>query len=197
MKAFDIEKIFDIIKKEYSLYLTKEKSALIENLDYQKLFRITKKNSDKISEDTYYLNETNLDYDLVILLCLGVLCGKLNPLKVELMHLEVLKIKEKLDLDCKEESIMLPTIMKEKILSDVPFNIIFLESDVEIFNYLAEEIDLKTAKFYYEISDMMQSIYEKTTGEEFNLFKYLEVRNNLNYDEVYDKLYNFVSSKVM
>ncbi len=197
MKDIDIERIFDIIKKEYGVFLSNEKIALINELDYQNIIRLTKEKSKVSISGDYYLNFDMLDYDLIILLCLSFLCGKLNPLKIELIKLESLHIKSLLNLDnSNEDNLMIARIIKEKVLADVPFNVIFLESDVDIFDYLTEEKDLKTAKFYYEISKLMLSIYRKNI-EEFNLLKYLQVRDSLNYDLVYDKLYNFVSKKVM
>ena len=198
MKDIDIERIFDIIKKEYGVFLSNEKIALINELDYQNIIRLTKEKSKVSISGDYYLNFDMLDYDLIILLCLSILCGKLNPLKIELIKLESLHIKSLLNLDnSNEDDLMIARIIKEKVLADVPFNVIFLESDVDIFDYLTEEKDLKTAKFYYEISKLMLSIYRKNGKEEFNLLKYLQVRDSLNYDLVYDKLYNFVSKKVM
>ena len=198
MKDIDIERIFDIIKKEYGVFLSNEKIALINELDYQNIIRLTKEKSKVSISGDYYLNFDMLDYDLIILLCLSILCGKLNPLKIELIKLESLHIKSLLNLDNsnEEDNLLIARIIKEKVLADVPFNVIFLESDVDIFDYLTEEKDLKTAKFYYEISKLMLSIYRKNI-EEFNLLKYLQVRDSLNYDLVYDKLYNFVSKKVM
>ena len=70
-----------------------------------------------------------------------------------------------------------------------------MESDIEIFNYLVSEKGYKIAKLYVETSYEMQ---KKVLNQgEFNPFKYLEIANDLNFDDICDRLYNFINTRVI
>ena len=113
-------------------------------------------------------------------MCLQTLCGKLTPLKKGLIEIEVRNIALNYNIDINknnEQEFQIATLLKHSILDDLPFNIIFLDSDIEIFNYLSEEKGIKIAKFYYQISELMR-------------------KKDINYDEVYDEIYNFINEKI-
>ena len=221
--------VFDIIKNEYKVFLSSEKLDLIENLDYSKFFKLMEKDNNYpiyLSGDTYYLNP-NLDsiiedipnnsnnlysmylrnnkqdkiyYDLIIFMCLSLLCGELNPLKIGLIEYEIRKINQVNNLDVSlvnnYKELEIASIVREKLLDDIPYNIIFLDSDIEIFNYLTEEKGITVAKHYYEISKLMQEKFKGFDKNKFTLKGFLDYYNNVNYDDVLDIIYDFINTKI-
>ena len=221
--------VFDILKKQYSIFLASEKLDLIENLDYSNFFKLTNKDSIYpiyLSGDIYYLN-FNLDksiekipndssdllisylknykvdeiyLDLVPFMCLSLLCGELNPLKMGLIEYEIRKFSYQNNISSSPvnnyKELEIASIIHDNILKDVPFNIIFLDSDIEIFNYLAEEKGIKVAKHYYEISKLMKEKYKKIPKDNFNLENYIKFYNYINYDDVLDLIYDFINEKI-
>lgn len=85
--------------------------------------------------------------------------------------------------------------MLESILKDLPFNIIFLDNDTEIFYYLSEEKGIKIAKMYYEVSCLMKEKYKKLTGN-FSLKDFLSFYDALDYSDVLDFVYDFINMKI-
>lgn len=177
-----------------------------------------------LSGDTYYLNR-NLDKDiktlngndlystylrkidlntiyndLVVFFVLSSFCGELNPLKLGLIEFESRNICDKYKIsnsninNYKEYEIA--CLVKEKILGDVPFNIIFLDSDIEIFHYLTIEKGIEVAKLYHQISEMMKNKYKNIKNKKFSLKRYLEFYDSLNYDDVFDLIYDFINLKI-
>lgn len=221
--------VFDIIKNEYKVFLSSEKLDLIENLDYSKFFKLMEKDNNYpiyLSGDTYYLNP-NLDsiiedipnnsndlysmylrnnkqdkiyYDLIIFMCLSLLCGELNPLKIGLIEYEIRKINQVNNLDVSlvnnYKELEIASIVREKLLDDIPYNIIFLDSDIEIFNYLTEEKGITVAKHYYEISKLMQEKFKGFDKNKFTLKGFLDYYNKINYDDVLDIIYDFINTKI-
>lgn len=186
------DEIFDIIKENYSKYLNKEKLELLNNINYNNLF--------KIKDDTIYykidcfsypLNKNNLTIEIVIFMCLAYICSNLNPLKIILIDYEINKIIEdnNLERNLSINNFELVNIIENKIINDLPYNIIFLESDIEIFNYLRIEKGIKIAKLYHNIAISLGTIN--------NPLEYYLTYKNLNYDNTYDMLYNFINEKIM
>lgn len=177
-----------------------------------------------LSGDTYYLNR-NLDKDiktlngnglytnylknndintiyndLVTFLVLTSFCGELNPLKIGLIEFEVRNISNKYNISISDinnyKELEIASLVKEKILVDIPFNIIFLDSDIEIFHYLTIEKGIEVAKLYHQISEMMKNKYKIIKNKKFSLKKYIEFYDSINYDDVFDLIYDFINLKI-
>ena len=200
MTNLSLKEIFNIIKEEYKPFLTFDKIEFIDNLDYDNFFKYR---DDivlpylSISGDSYYLKKESLQLEQLFFMALSLLCGNLNPLKVELILLEVKKNISKYLGETTNfyQELEIANVVKDGLLKDVPFNVIFLESDIEIFNYLVSEKGYKIAKLYVETSYEMQ---KKVLNQgEFNPFKYLEIANDLNFDDICDRLYNFINTRVI
>ncbi|MBQ8472777.1 MAG: hypothetical protein IJ501_04675 [Bacilli bacterium] len=219
--------VFDIIEKEYKVFLSRDKREILENITYSNFFKVCEKedlppiyligNINYLNQNIFkeipslrgndlystYLRENNnfnLFNDLVIFMCLSILCGELNPLKLGLIELEIREISNKYNLNISNvnnyKELNIARIVKDKILSDVPFNIIFLDSDIEIFNYLTEEKGIKIAKLYYQISGMMKSKFKGFSNNNFSLSNFINYYNNINYDDVMDLIYDFLNEKI-
>lgn len=203
--------IFDIIIKEYSIFLSPEKKELLDNFDYNNFYKIV--SEDKLppiylNETHYLLNEkialnseeiNNFYLKLVPLMCFMFVCGDINYLKLCLIRLEIQKLADEYHLNIDNynfEDIEVAKLVEEKILDDLPKKIIFLDSDVEIFNYLAEEKGLPTAKVYYQISKMMDSKFKDFSNNNFNLNEFFEYLRTINYEDVFDLIYEFINKKI-
>ncbi len=183
------QEIFDIIKNDYGKYLKKEKQELLDN---NNLFKI-------IDDTIYYqkdgfsypLKKDNLGIEIIIFMCLASLCGNLTPLKIALIDYEVNQIIENntLERTLEVNNFELVDILKSRILDELPYNIIFFDTDIEIFDYLANEKDVKVAKLYYEINSSL--------GNFTNPLDYYLTYKNFNYEEAYDKVYNFINKKII
>ena len=189
-------KIFTILKNEYSIYLSNDKIKFLDNIDVFKFYKIINNNS---LPPIYYLGEQyylNNYYDLskieelIPFLCLSSLVNNLNPLKVGLIEEELEYLKDKYEINIlmyhKNEK-EVASIISKSILSDIPFKVIFKESDVDIVNYLREEKGSKIGLFYYEISKKMKDKYKSD-----NYY----IDNSVDYSEIIDNIYDFVSSKI-
>lgn len=219
--------VFDVLEKEYKVFLASEKIEMLEGIIYSNFFKVTENASLPpiyLSGDTYYLNRTldkerksltsddlysnylrsnnisKIYEEVVIFLCLSLMCGELNPLKIGLIELEVREISNRHGISTSSinnhKELDIAILVKEKLLNDVPFNIIFLDSDVEIFNYLATESGIEIAKFYYRISEMMSQKYQGLKDKEFSLGKFLNYYEAINYDDVMDVIYDFINTKI-
>ena len=71
-----------------------------------------------------------------------------------------------------------------------------MDSDVEIFDYLAEEKGISVARKYYEIKNIMNKKYKNFGRNNSNLDEFLSYYENINYEDVFDLLYDFVNLKV-
>ena len=219
--------VFDILEKEYKVFLSSEKIEILENIIYKNLFKVCENINLPpvyLSGDTYYLNRSldkeikslseatlyskylkendinDIYLELVIFLCLSMLCGELNPLKIGLIEYEVRKISNKYNLKTSSvnnyKELEIATLVHEKILNDVPFNIIFKDSDIEIFYYLGNEKGIEVAKLYYEISTSMKKQYDGLKGKKFSLNKFLKYYESINYEDVMDLIYGFINLKI-
>ena len=219
--------VFDILEKEYKVFLSSEKKEMIENIIYSNLFKVCENTNLPpvyLSGDTYYLNRTldkeikslndnslyskylketdinDIYLELVIFLCLSMLCSELNPLKKGLIELEVRKISSKYNIKTSSvnnyKELEVATLVHEKLLNDVPFNIIFKDSDIEIFYYLGLEKGIEVAKLYHEISSLMKKKFKKIETSEFSLKKYLVYYESINYEDEMDLIYNYINEKI-
>ena len=191
LKSFNslTQEIFEIIKTDYGKFLTKEK---LEYLDNNNLF--------KIVDDTIYyqkdlvsypLKKENLTIQVIVFMCLLSVCSNINPLKILLISDEVNNIITKYNLDENNNirNFEFIDILKVKILDDLPFNIIFLDTDIEIFNYLVTEKGIKTARLYYDIN--------KSLGRVNNPIDYYLNYQDYDFDLAYDKVYNFINTRII
>ena len=191
LKSFNslTQEIFEIIKTDYGKFLTKEK---LEYLDNNNLF--------KIVDDTIYyqkdlisypLKKENLSIQVIVFMCLLSVCSNINPLKILLISDEVNNIITKYNLDENNNirNFDFTDILKTKILDDLPFNIIFLDTDIEIFNYLVTEKGIKTARFYYDLN--------KSLGRVNNPIDYYLNYQDYDFDLAYDKVYNFINTRII
>lgn len=217
------KEVFDIIEREYKVFLSEEKRNLIENIDYENLFKLTdnldippiffngetnylRSSFDNINTNslyTNYLRNTNINVvykEMVIYMCLSFLCDEITPLKRGLIELEIRNIGQKYNLKFSKinnyKELEVAKIVKEKILNDLPLNIIFLDSDIEIFNYLAEEKGIQFAKIYYQISNMMKNSYGNFYKNKFNLEEFCNYYDSINYNSVLDYIYSFINQKI-
>ena len=191
LKSFNslTQEIFEIIKTDYGKFLTKEK---LEYLDNNNLF--------KIVDDTIYYQKDLVSYPLkkekltiqvIVFMCLLSVCNNITPLKVLLISDEVNNIITKYNLDENNNirNFDFIDILKTKILDDLPFNIIFLDTDIEIFNYLVTEKGIKTARLYYDIN--------KSLGKVNNPIDYYLNYQDYDFDLAYDKVYNFINTRII
>ena len=191
LKSFNslTQEIFEIVKTDYGKFLTKEK---LEYLDNNSLF--------KIVDDTIYyqkdlvsypLKKENLTIQVIVFMCLLSVCSNINPLKILLISDEVNNIITKYNLDENNNirNFDFIDILKTKILDDLPFNIIFLDTDIEIFNYLVTEKGIKTARLYYDIN--------KSLGRVNNPIDYYLNYQDYDFDLAYDKVYNFINTRII
>jgi len=185
------QKIFTLIKSEYSIYLNKDKLKFLNDLDVHKFYKIV---NDKEMDKIFYLGDIcyiNEYYDINILemvpfFCLASLVSNLNPLKIGLIEQELKYLNDKYQLNILphfKNELEVASLVSKTLLNNVPFKIIFKESDADIVQYLTEEIGSQKALYYSSISKIMK---EKT----YSLFE-----ENTNYDEIIDNLYEYVSNK--
>ncbi len=189
--------VFTILKKEYNIYLSKEKEDFLDKLDINNFYKII--NNAYLPPicfigDKYYLNNYyNLDNieGLVPFLCLASLVNNLNPLKIGLIEEELLYLKDKYNLNINvyfNEELEVANIVSKKLLLDIPFKVIFKDSDIDIVNYLVEESNSIIGLVYYNVSKKMKDIRKNR-----DLFS---VNSDINYEEVKNYLYDFIGSKV-
>ncbi len=192
--------MFTIIKENYSMFLSKEKKEFIDNLDIKSFYKIINKESFPpiyYLDGVYYINtfydQDNLD-ELVSFLCLRSLCGSINPLKIGLIENEVKKLKEKYNLKATfiyhEKEMEVAEIVSSILLKDLPFNIIFKDTDSDIVDYLVEEKGSRDACFYSKISLLMKEKYQNYKNDYKSFYK------DLNYSDIIDNIYDFFSNKV-
>lgn len=173
--------------------------------------------------DTYYLNSTlsqeintlngndlisnylinndinNIYLELTTFLCLSLLCSDLNPLKIGLIEREVREISKEYNIKTSQISnykeYEVSSIIYDVLLKDLPINIIFLDSEIEIFHYLTIEKGIEVAKLYYKISSLMKEKYNNF-NKDYSLKNMIDYYNNINYDDVLDIIYNYVNKKI-
>lgn len=201
--------VFSILEKEYNIFLKDEKKEWLENIKYENLFKITDKETLLpifLSGDGYYLNKkilkehNNIYENLLLFLCLSLLCGELNPLKIGLIELETRKLSNKYNIEISntnnQKELEIATLIHDKILNDLPYNIIFLDSDIEIFHYLTIEKGIEVAKLYIKISNLMKQKYNDLDKEKINLETYINYYNNINYENILDIIYDYINVKI-
>lgn len=185
--------MFTVIKQEYSIYLDDERIKFIDELDINNFYKFI---DDETLPQFFYLGNAyyiNKHYNLNIIeyvpfLCLSSLCPNLNPLKIGLIEEELEYLNEKYNLNIRtlfNKELEVGKIITSSILSNVPYKVIFKESDVDIVNYLNEECGSKTGLFYFQISKMMKDLRKNNN---FN--------DDINYQEIIDLIYDFISAKV-
>ena len=180
-------KLFTIIKEEYNIYLSEEKKKILDELDIFKFYKEIKGKKYpfiQFIDDKCYLNSSyDINYiEYLPFICLAVLCGNLNPLKIGLIEEELMILKDKYALtytNKHEKESEVANIVNKTILNDIPYKVIFLDSDTEIVSYLVEEKGSKIAILYSEISKKMKN-----------------KKKNEDYSDVLDYLYEYLSSKI-
>lgn len=180
-------RLFTILKEEYYNYLSSDKKKLLDELDVFHLFRVVKNKELPIFSnigETILLNEyykvNFIEY--LPFICLSFLCGDINPLKIGLIEKELKKLNEKYALGYKtinQKELDVAEVIFKSLLNDLPFPIIFIENETDIFSYLAEENGSKLALLYIEISNNMKDNYEKK-----------------DYSKTMDLIYEYLSTKV-
>jgi len=191
------KEVVDIIDKEYKVFLSYEKQELINNIDYKNLFKLTNiKVPIYLLGDTYYINSdyiSKIDNNLVIFMCLSLFCGDINPLKFGLICLEIENV---FNINKSYKELEIARLIKDKVLNDLPYNIIFLDSDIEIFNYLSEEKGIEIANFYYKVSNLMKAKYNDFNFDKFNIDEFNSFYENINYEDILDLIYSFIHHNV-
>ena len=177
-------RLFTIIKEEYYNYLSNDKKEFLDKLDVFHLFRVIKDKKLPVFSfvgETVYLNnyykEEFLNY--LPFICLAILCGKIDPLKIGLIEKELKELNDKYALGYKtihEKELDVASVVYKALLEDIPYPIIFIDNDADLFSYLAEEKGSKLALFYKELSDSMK------VSED--------------YSETMDLIYDYLSNKV-
>ena len=218
------KEVLDILKKEYRPFLSREKLEWLENIDINNLF---KKNTNKshypfiyLNDDTYYIKDIeylendkiissylngnkiqDLYQEIVVFLCFILLSSEISPLKIGLIQNEISYLSQKYNLPFNDKLNQkegeVARVVLEKLFDDLPFNIIFLESEIEIFNYLAEEKGIEIANTYYEISMLMQDKYNEFIKKCSTISNYFSFYNTINYDDVMDFIFEFIHQKIM
>ena len=195
---FNSTSLTDFISNYYIISeIASYDSELIDNIECKDLFKLTNiKVPIYLLGDTYYLNSNyidKIDNHLVIFMCLSLFCGDINPLKFGLICLEIEKL---FNFNKSYKELKIARILKEKVLEDIPFNIIFLDSDIEIFNYLSEEKGIEIANFYYQVSNLMKAKYNDFNFDKFNFDEFNNFYENINYEDILDIVYSFIHHNV-
>ena len=191
------QEFFKIIKEEYSIYLSEEKKNFLNNVDISKLYKIIS-NSELPNifylGGTYYFNNyykfENIE-KMIPFLCLSSIISNLNPLKIGLIEVELLnlKIKYNLNIDINFASeLEVADIVSRSLLNNIPFKIIFKDSDSDIVNYLQEEENSEIALCYYNVSKQMKYLRNKINDFQSNI--------NIDYSTIIDYIYDFIGTKV-
>ncbi|MBR3660958.1 MAG: hypothetical protein IKN63_03530 [Bacilli bacterium] len=189
--------IFTIIKEEYSIYLSPEKGKFLANLNIDNFYKIINKASlpeiffmgDKYYLNSYY-NFNNIE-KLIPFLCLSSLITNLNPLKIGLIEVELSYLKNKYNLDIDTyfvKELEVANLVNEAMLINVPYKVIFKESDSDIFSYLTEELGSNYAICYNNVSLAMKKIWGNRN--------YFKEHKEIDYLEVIDYIYTFIINKV-
>lgn len=214
------KQVFAVIKKDYDVFLTPSQKENIDNLNLDNFYKIDKSYPtfyfDQIS---YYLNIDNnttinslygsylrehdlsqIYLELVPFFCFNYLMSEINFLKLGLLELEIEEFCKRNNFPyskifCYKE-LEVARLFDKVILNDLPKKIIFMDSDVEIFDYLAEEKGISVARKYYEIKNIMNKKYKNFGRNNSNLDAFLSYYENINYEDVFDLLYDFVNLKV-
>lgn len=210
------KEVFALIKKDYEVFLV----SIDFNPDYDNLYKI---NDDLppfyFNQVSYYLN-FNFDnlpnnvlgnylrnkdlkdiyLELVPFFCFIYLAGDVNLLKLGLIILEIEEFSNRHGfkvssvMNYKEKEVA--KLVKETMLTDLPYNLIFIDSEIEIFNYLAEEKGIEVAKTYHEIVKMMNKKYKNFSKNNTSLTDYIKYYDTIDYEDVFDFIYDFVNSKI-
>ena len=191
-----IKEIFDIIKTDYLKYLSKEKRNFLESLNYKELFTI-KNDIIYYKKDglSYPLKKEDLTIEVLIFMCLSIFCGNLTPFKICLIASEIKSLIERNNLEGNRNlDFKLIEVVKEKILNDLPYNIIFLDTDIDIFNYLVTEKGIRIANIYYSLKHDFNKNFLK---DDFNPLEYFLNYQDLEYESSYDIVYNFIENSVI
>ncbi|MBQ8892273.1 MAG: hypothetical protein IJ068_05400 [Bacilli bacterium] len=188
---------FQILKDEYNIYLSDRKKEFIDNLNIFKFYKVI--NDSKMPNifflgGTYYLNSY---YDLsniesfIPFLCFSSIVSNINPLKIGLIEEEIVYLNNKYNLDIKTnfpDELEVASIVSQSILNNIPFKVIFKDSDSDIVNYLQEETSSDIAICYYSVSKQMKNMRK--------VDDYFNVNKRLDYSNICDYLYDFIGRKV-
>ena len=115
----------------------------------------------------------------------------LNPLKIGLIEEEILYLNDKYNLDIKtnfNNELEVARIVSRSLLNNIPFKVVFKESDSDIVNYLQEESQSDTAICYYNVSRQMKNM--RKVDDYFNSSK------EIDYSNICDYLYDFIGRKL-
>lgn len=189
--------IFQILKKEYSIYLSDKKKEFIDKIDILKFYKIVNNSN---LPNIFFIDNTcylNTYYDLnnielmVPYLCFVSIVNNINPLKIGLIEKEISFLRDKYNLNIKnnfQSELEVANIVSKSILNNIPFKVIFKESDSDIVNYLQEETSSDIAICYYSISKQMKSIRKNND--------YFNPSIVPDYSSICDYLYDFIGTKV-
>ena len=187
---------FKVLKDEYSIYLSSSKKEFMNKFDVFKFYKIINDvNLPRIfyMGETYYLNSYyNLDdiESFIPFLCLNSLVSNLNPLKIGLIEEELSYLKGKYNLNINtnfDREAEVASIVSKSLLNNIPFKVVFKESDSDIVNYLQEETNSEVALCYYSISKQMKGI---RNNKDYYCIE------DVDYSSVIDYLYDFIGAKV-
>jgi len=191
------DQLFKIIKDEYKLFFNKEQIIFLDNLDIKNLYKII--NNKKLPrifylDNKYYLNDYyNLENieKLVPFMCFSFLIKNINPLKIGLIEEEIKYLKDKYELDIENifsSELEVAELLSQGLLNDLPFKVVFKDSDLDIINYLTEESGSKFGLFYASISKEMKKIKKEKD--------YFNFDDKVDYSNITDIIYDFISKKV-
>ena len=217
------KQVFTLIEQEYQVFLSLEKKENLANLDYNGFYKVINDDNlppiyfnqvnyllnlklDNLPNTIYgnYLKNKDLSsiyLELVPFFCFNYLAGDINFLKLGLIQLEINNFCTKNNLlfssiFCYKE-LEVALLLSSTILKDLPYKIIFIDSEVEIFNYLAEEKGIEVAKLYHDIVKKINNKYKSFSRNNNNLVDFLKFYETINYEDILDLIYDFVNSKVI
>ena len=188
---------FRILTDEYGIYLSDKKKEFLDKIDIFKFYKVI---NDSSLPNIFFLGGTcylNSYYDLnnieslIPFLCFSSIISNLNPLKIGLIEEEILYLNDKYNLDIKtnfNNELEVARIVSRSLLNNVPFKVVFKESDSDIVNYLQEESQSDTAICYYNVSRQMKNM--RKVDDYFNSSK------EIDYSNICDYLYDFIGRKL-
>ena len=196
--------VLDVYKENYSSNLFK--SPKEETLDLNNFYHLIKKKyypplyflGDSCYLNTNFFNKEEL-ISIVPLSIFSFLTNADNPLKIGFIELEITNLKNKyawqdIKTYFEKEKLVADTLSKT-ILTDLPLNTLSFENEIDYLNYLRDEKGSKIALFYHSISKKMYEKY-KYLNKNFTREQFINFYNKLNYDDIIDEIYDFVTKKI-
>ncbi len=198
------EVVLDACRENYS------SNSFISNkldvIDSSNFFRLIKK---KYYPPIYFFGDIcflNLNFfskdELISVVPLSIfmfLANSFHPLKIAFIELEIAKLKDKYNwqevIIYFEKEISLVNLLEETVLSDLNLNMLNFENDIDFINYLRDEKGSRVAIFYYNIVKKINKKY-MSLPKNYSKEQFINFYNKLDYNDIVDEIYDFITKKI-